>query len=109
MALGAAALEHVLDRRLEEDNTDTRASQQLGVCGLDEGAPAESNHRGRRHLLQHPAQGLGFDFAKLWLTVPPEEFSNGRLLVEFNLMVKIEEGPAQQRRQRTANAGFAGA
>ena len=56
--------------------------------------------------MQHPAQGLGFDFAKLWLAVTAEKFSNGRLLVEFDLVVKIEEGPAQQRRQRMADAWF---
>jgi len=56
--------------------------------------------------MQHPAHGLGFDFAKLWLAVTAEKFSNGRLLVELDLVVKIEKGPAEQLRQRMANAGF---
>ena len=56
--------------------------------------------------MQHPAQGLGFDFAKLWLAVTPEKFSNRRLLVELDLGVQIEEGPAQQGRQGMADDGF---
>src|SRR5271167_4752033 len=104
-----AALEQLLDGRLQEHDPGATFSQQISIRRLDKGSAAQRYHLRGRYLLKYHPQSVSFDLAKAQLAVELKHLANEQLLPRFDFLIEINECPAKKGRQRAANAGLASA
>src|ERR1700681_4706351 len=97
-------------KRTIEPYRDAVVLEQLVVAALGEGASAQRHHHRPSALNEaDPLLDCGsLNAAELLLAARVEDLSNGGALLCFDVLVNIDERPAERVRQSPANGRFSG-
>jgi hypothetical protein len=104
---GAAGDEGVEGGREVDDGGVGRLLEEEAVAELFGGATAEGDDDAA--LAEQGGQGGGLDVTEVGFAMLGEDLGDGAAVAGFDLMVEIEEAPAEALGEDSAGGGFAGA
>jgi hypothetical protein len=96
-ACATAAFEKFLNLKLEENHVRAMRDQQFSILGVDEGPAAECDYSWGGGVVKDFPQHISLDLAEALLALHGKDFVDTQARAGFDLAIKIEKAPMDER------------